>query len=76
MTIKELYVWCVDDPTEAHGIIAFANGDTPMQAVTSKLAVADKMRPIAFMAAQETGLPVRLYRLEIVEILETITRDG
>lgn len=69
--IKELYVWVVDDPSAAHGIVVFLMQDGHTgQAVTSKRHIADLLKPQAVVAARLTGLPVQLQRFTLAETMD------
>lgn len=72
--IKDLYAWIVDDPTEEHGIIAIRVMGGLGQAVTSKRAIADRMKPDAEFIASKVIWPVKLQRFVFVETVDEIVR--
>lgn len=72
--ITDLYAWIIDDPSGVCGLIGTAPSVIgPMQGVTSRLHVAQKLEPIARAAARDTGHTVRLQRFTIAETLMEVT---
>lgn len=70
--ISELFAWIVDDPSEQHGIVAIKVMGVPMQAVTSKRALAERMKPDIESVTAFTGRPVKLQRFVLAETIEVV----